>query len=246
MESMPSNALAYAELRGAGALVKSGVEQLISCVGTTGGFDMTQLQPILGTDPQDYFDFIQDAGMAITTTADGKFGAGLIATVDDENVARTRMERLLSALRLAAGFGGGGMTIEEQEHAGATITVIHLGTGLLGNGEAPSISVAVANGRVYLGLDDFVTGALDRTAADSLASSARIQAAISEVGSDNAGIFYVDIGAVRALAEDTMPATDHARYETEVKPFLQPISNFIVVSRTENGINVGHAFLYVE
>jgi hypothetical protein len=245
MESMPSNTVAYAELRGVGAAIKSSVEQLLSCAGTSGGFDMSQLNAILGTAPQDYFDFVQDAGVAVTATTDGKFGFGLIATVDDENVARTRVERILTAIRLAAGFGGG-MTIEEQEHAGATITVIHLGTGLLPGQELPTVAVTVANGRVYVGLDDFVTGALDRTAADSLASSTRLQAPISEVGSENAGVVYVDIAALRDMVENLMPAADRTRYETEIKPFVEPITHFVVVNRTENGINVSHAFLYVE
>ena len=51
------------------------------------------LQALIGTAPEDYFDFLQDAGLAVTSAND-KVGVGFVATVDDENVARTRVERL--------------------------------------------------------------------------------------------------------------------------------------------------------
>ncbi len=243
-QSMPADALAYVELRQVGALASFGVEEALACLTPAlGGFDTSQLQMILGVAPEEYFNFLGDAAISFTNTG-GRFGGGLIATVDDENVARIRVERLLSAARLAAMAGG--LTIEEQEHGAATITVMRLGDGTLPSDVAQSFSVTVTGGRLYLGVDDFVTGALDRAAADSLATAPRLVSALAATGSENAGMVYMNIAALRAAIETNMPSESRTPYDTEIKPFLEPMTHFVVVNRTEGGINVGHAFLYVE
>ncbi len=245
-DSMPAGSVAYVEMRQVGANIRYLVEQLLSCMNTGGlPVDLNGIEQLIGTAPQDYFDFLDDAAFAVTL-ADGKFGGGLIATVDDENVARTRVERLLSVVRLGGIGLGGGLTVEEQQHGDVAVTVIKLGAGLVPGVEAPSIAIAVSGGRVYLGVDDFVTSALDRAATDSLSTTPRFQAALAETGAESAGIVYVDIGALRSFAESHMPSGAQGNYVTEVKPFLEPITHFVVVSRNENGINASHAFLYVE
>ena len=243
-ESLPADTIAYLELRQTGALVKAGIQQVLACAAPIlGVFDISQVEQLLGTAPQDYFDFIDDAAIAVTSTG-GRYGGGLIATVDDENVARTRVERLLSVVRLAGVAGG--VTIEEQQHGDATITVIKVAGGPFTGGESPSIAVAVTGGRLYLGVDDFVVAAIDRAAADSLASAPRLQAALAAAGTENAGVAYVNLAALRGLFEGMLPVETRTEYDTEVKPFVEPITHFVVVNRTEGGINVGHAFLYVE
>lgn len=243
-ESAPADAVAYLEMHQLGGTVGWLIGQGMSCLDTTGsGFNAGQIQQLLGVAPQDFFDFLIDGAVVVTRQA-GTYGGGLIATVDDENVARQRVERLLSTIRTLAALGGG-LTVEEQPHGDATITVIR--PSALG-GAAPfqSISVTVAGGRLYLGLDDFVTQALDRGAADSLASAPGFQATLTEGGTDNVGITYVDIAAIRDSLEGAMPATDRAHYDAEVKPFLAPLNHLMIVSRNDGGIIVSHSFFYVE
>jgi hypothetical protein len=43
-----------------------------------------------------------------------------------------------------------------------------------------------------------------------------------------------------------MPESERSEYEAEVKPFLAPLTSVAVVNRTDNGMMVGHVFLYVE
>jgi hypothetical protein len=126
------------------------------------------------------------------------------------------------------------------------VTVISFGDTLIMTGPAPSISVAVTNGRLYLGLDDFVVKALDRVAQDSLAASPRLQAALAAAGAENAGVVYVDVAGLRTLGESLMPPADRAQYETEAQPFVRPITHLILVNRTDGSINVANGFLYVE
>jgi hypothetical protein len=251
-ESMPSSTVAYLEMRQVGANVKFLVQQLLKCMDTSqsGSFDPSQLQALIGTAPEDYFDFLQDAGLALTSSND-KFGVGLVATVDDENVARTRVERLLSAMRLAGGMGGAGITVDEQQHGDTTINVITIaGDPVTVPGEPArppvKLSVAVSNGRLYLGIDDFVATALDQDPATSLAANARLQSSLAAAGKDNSGLAYLDIGGLRGYLESAMPSEDRAHYEAEIKPFLTPLDSFVVVTHNDNGTNAGNGFLYVE
>lgn len=246
MQSMPADTIAYLEARAIGQSIKYYVGRLLECLPSEGmgGFNPNQLQQMLGTAPQDYFDFLEDVAIGVTLR-EGTFGGGLIATVNDEAVARVRLERLLSAIRLAAGAGQG-MTVEEQQHGDATITVINLGDELVPGTEIPSLAVTVARGQLYIGVGDFVTRALDQGEADSLASAPRLQTALNAAGRENAALVYVDIAALRGFAEDMIPSDERTQYDTEVKPFVEPITQFVLVGRNEQGIYSSNVFLYVE
>jgi hypothetical protein len=247
LEQMPAGALAYFEMRQLGALVDAGIRQVLECLPTGPGaqFDPRQIEQALGVSLTDYFDFLGDAGIALTF-ADGKVGGGIIATVDDNAVATTRVDRVLSVIRLMGAGGGSGVTVEERDHNGVTLTVITFQPGLVQPTPPPSVAIAVANNKLYLGLDDFVVDALNRPAADSLASSTRLQAALAEAGAENAGIVYVDIAGLRALGESFLPAADRQRYDAEIKPFVEPLNHFVVVNRTDGGVTESDVFLYVE
>jgi hypothetical protein len=207
-------------------------------------FEPRALEQFLGTEPESYLDFVGDLGVALTFE-DGVPGGGLIATVDDEAVARQRLERLLAAVRAFASFGGEGVTVKDVEHNGVPMTVFSFESLPSGVPDA-SLSVTVANGRLYMGVNDFVADALDRESADSLAGNAGLQAALAVGGTDNAGLMYVDIARVRELAETAMPADDRARYDAEAKPFIDPLTRAAVVHRSDNGMVVSNVFLYVE
>jgi hypothetical protein len=246
LQSFPATTVAYLEYPEVGATIRFYVEKLLGCLPSDSGipFDPSQLEQFLGTSPQNYFDFVKDAALGVTLT-DGKFSGGLIATVDDENLARTRVERILSALRLA-GMGGTGITISEEQHGDATVTVIDLGSAL-GPGEpAPPLAVTVTNGRLYLGLNDFVNTALDQTQADSLASAPRVQSALGTTGQAIASLVYVDIGALRGYFEVQQPAGTTTDYDSNVKPYLEPLTHLVAVGQNDNGIYASHVFLYVE
>jgi hypothetical protein len=242
---MPSNTVAYLESRAVGQTIKYYVGKLLECLPAEGGeLDPNQIQQMIGTAPEDYFDFVEDVAIGVTLS-EGKFGGGLIATVDDENVARTRVERLLSAARLATGTGQG-LTVEEQQHGDATITVINLGDQLIPNADVPSIAITVSDGRLYLGVGDFVTGALDQVEAESLATAPRLQTALNSAGHENAALAYVDIAALRGFAESMIPADERTQYDTEMKPFIDPITQLVLVGVNEGDIYTSHVFLYVE
>lgn len=261
-QAMPSDTMVYVEVRDAGAKVGSLIKNLVQCMSSAqspggplpsglGGIgDTSQLfETFLGAKPEDYLDFIDDVGVGVSYSND-TVGAGLVATVDDQAVATQRMDRLLELIKmLGSGFGGQStgaqISTEELDHNGTKVTVIHVAPS--DPGASPtSIQVAVANGRLYLGLNDFVTAALDRSASDSLASSGRYQKAVSAGPADNAGIVYVDVaGAADAYAAD-IPVDKKQDFDTNTKPFIDPLSSFSIVSRVDGGMMVRNGFLFVE
>jgi len=251
--AMPPTTVAYVEMHQVGTNLGFLIRQLLDCIpaGSDGmGFDPDQIQQLLGVPLDEYFDFLVDAAVGVTLDGDS-FGAGMVATVDDEAVANSRVATLLSFLRLAGGMGENGITVKDEQHGDATVHVITIppSTDVFGEpaGADPmSLSVSVANGHLYLGLEDFVTRALDQQPADSLASQPHLQEAINQVGESNTGIVFVDVDAIWSFVESQMPAESRTQYETEGKPFVDPLSDFVVVTRNDNGINDGHGFLYVE
>jgi hypothetical protein len=122
--------------------------------------------------------------------------------------------------------------------------VINLGSAEVGASQ--SLEIAVSGGRLYLGTDGFVAAALDRTAADSLASTDDYRTALAAGGASNSGIVYGDITALRAMAEATMSDEERAEYLTDAQPFLEPLSHFMLINKTDGSIVVSNGFLYVE
>jgi hypothetical protein len=246
-EAMPADTIAYAEFRQVGATVKSFVGQFLECMTESGQlpFDERAIQQFLGVAPQDYLDFVGDAAVAVSVRDDLPSG-GLIATVDDEAVARQRVERLLASVRALVALGGSdAITVEDIEHNGATVTVFSF-AGVLPDMPSTTLAVSVANGRLYMGLNDFVTAAMDRQAADSFAASERYKAALAAGGTENAGVIYLDVVRVREMIEANIPESERERYQTEMRPFLAPITTMSVINRVDNGIMVSHVFLHVE
>jgi len=57
---------------------------------------------------------------------------------------------------------------------------------------------------------------------------------------------FLDIGAIRASLEGLIPPDSRAQYDSEIKPFVEPIDYLMVVGDSDNGIGVSHMFLYVK
>ena len=242
-EMAPADSLAYAEFRQVGQSVGFAIERVLEPLasGEGGGLGVNMFQQLLGTPPQDFLDFVDDVAVAVGYGGDQP-EAGLIAAVNDEAIARQRLERALGAIRSVAAFVGG-LTVDEQTHGDATITVISL--GLLGD-SLGSVSATVSGGRMLIGLDDFVVQALDRTAADSLAARPEYQSALAAGGASNAGLMFADIAALRELAEGFVPAAERAAYDLEKRPFVAPLSHLSIIHRTDGLVTVSHVLLYVE
>jgi len=269
-QSMPADTVAYVEMRNTGASIDWLIKQELSCITSASGLSQAlpsgldnigglgdasnAFQQILGTSPDQYFDFIDDAALGVTDQ-NGQFGGGIVATVDDQAVATQRVDKLTTVFGLLGTFGAGsgasGITTDQVDHNGTPITIIHYSAGSGDSTPLPGagtfdLAIATTNGKLYVGLQDFVTSALDQDAASSLGSSARYQQAMAAAPQSNAGAVYLDVTALRGEAEKTMTDADQKQqYEQNVEPFLAPLDTTSVVSHVDGDMLVVNGFLYV-
>ena len=82
-----------------------------------------------------------------------------------------------------------------------------------------------------VGTIDFVKHVVDTAANSSLATIEAYTSAISAAGGAGTGDAFVNIAGLRAAVEAMLPATEKARYDTDVKPFLEPFDTFAAVSK---------------
>lgn len=243
-ELAPSDALVYAEVRDVGRSIGSYVEQSLLPLASAGTpLDLSSIEQLLGVPPQDFFDFIVDASVSVSGSAAAPV-LGVVATVDDEAIATSRVSKIVSLLRTAMQFGGG-VTIDDEQHGAATLTVITLDSGFEGAPET-EFALSVTGGRLLIGTRDFVIGTLDRTRDQSLAARPEFQAALAAGGASNSGVVFVDIAAAIAAYEAMIPADMSEEYNLNQQPFLAPLSHLAMISTTENGQQVQHVFLYVK
>jgi hypothetical protein len=205
--------------------------------------DLSSIQDLLGSPPQEFFDFIVDASVSISgTSAQPAFG--LVASVDDMAIASARVQKITTLLHTLTQFGGG-VTFTDEQHGADTMTVITFsapGT----QGSPTTLAMSLSNGRFLLGNRDFVTGALDRTRDQSLAARPEYQAALNAGGTSNSGVVFVDIAALRTAYEGMLPIDATGDYNLNVQPFLEPLSNLSEVNVTDGNTVVSHVFLYVK
>jgi citrate lyase gamma subunit len=244
-ESAPADVLVYVEVRQAGAMIGYLLDKALQPSASPSGaqLDSRMLEQLLGTAPRDYFDFVKDAA-AWGSFANDQLDAGLVALVDDQAVAQQRVDRLLGTIRSLSAFGGE-FTVEEEQHGGVTVTVISLG-GMLGSTPVGSISVALTDGRLLIGVGDFVANTLGQAPAENLASRADYRDAVAAAGTSNAGVAFVDLAALRGMVEARMTADGRASYEQDKQPFVELLSHLVLVRETDGTVMVNNVFLYVE
>lgn len=249
-DRMPPDSMVYVGLHGTGAIVKTSIEQMLTLRGQSGvntsGLD--EIEEYLGMPMEDFLDFVDEAAISFTAGPEGTYSGGLIGTVTDEAVARERLGRVVSAIRLAITFGDVPLpvTIEEVPHGTATLTVFHLDDQPGMDLPFSSISYTITDGQLLLGVDSFVTDALDRDPGNSLASQPRFRAALDAAGADNWALFYVDIGRARDAFEGLMPLEQRARYDAEIRQYVAPFSQFILTSSMDGEDTITRMLLFVE
>jgi hypothetical protein len=228
----PAGTLVYLEIRDLGRTFHVGLEQLLAQMPADDTQDLAQIEQLLGAPVPELLDPIEDAAVGVSFS-DGLVHAGIAATVSDPATAQTRVTGLLALARLLAGQAGA--TVSDSDVAGTTVT-----TFTLPDAEdmraanvpiTPSVSVALADDRLYIGLGDFVVDALTQDPATSLASDPRFQGALEAGGSPNSGFAYLDLAGAQGLYEAMAPAD--ADYQTDVKPWLDTLDTLVVSSAVD-------------
>ncbi len=170
----------------------------------------------------------------------GTPGGGLAAIVTDEAAAGRTLDQVQALLAL--GGQGAGVTVRQEPYGKGDLLVVTVPAEAVG-AEVPEIAVTVQDGVFALGTLQFVKDVLDTTAGSSLAQLDAYKRAISLAGGDGVSDVFVDIAGLRAAAESMMPADEKARYETEVKPFLEPFEAFASVVEAPGATTTSRAVI---
>lgn len=227
---VPATSLAYFEAHSLGEAVGTLVTQLKSAPQLSSMTEQLQVvEGVLGAPLEAYLDWVGDSAIIIGVEGEQPNGA-LVAQVRDTAVAAQRLGQLGTLIELAALTGSAGIQVATSEHAAVTITEVRLD-------QAPGVVIAWA-----LKGDTFVIGVgegsvesvLDVTAATSLGADPRFEAALGAGGAtSNSGLVYVDLAGAREAMEALIPERERARYDQEIKPWLEPFDSLIVVAFQE-------------
>ena len=144
--------------------------------------------------------------------------------------------KLASLKNLASLATGSGAKVSDTTYNGATITTIDFGdlAGKSANvppalaGVRAAVSFTLNNGLVVFGVggDAFVKAVLDTKSGSSLADQARYKAAIDAAGGANVSQGYLDLRGVIDAVVAPMPADQKAKYDSDVRPYLDPLQSF--------------------
>ncbi|HET9757028.1 MAG TPA: DUF3352 domain-containing protein [Candidatus Limnocylindrales bacterium] len=205
-----------------------------------------------------------DTGVVIAKSGDSVEG-GVVSVPADPSGGRQLLTTIRSFLQL--GGAQAGVTIRDEQYLGETITVIDLGdlrdlAAMAGGiGSLPTDPSSLPEGRAqiaYVATDeviaigssaDFIKHVLDAGAGASLADDARFKGLLGRVDAENTGVTFVDIAAIRGLAEGAMSsATDQQRteYEASIKPFLTPFDALISTGAVGGELAETHTLITVK
>src|SRR6266540_1350989 len=179
----------------------------------------------------------------IVVTKDGTtIAGGLIGVAADKAGAARIVTQLRNLLALS---GSTQVAIKDEDYGGTTITTISSRDETV-IGTSTSVAVAVRDDLVVIGIGtDFVKHVLDVKAGASLADQDRYKQAIGRVETSNEQQAFIDVSAVRAAIESAAPAgTVPAQYQTDIKPYLEPL-DLIVGSTSTTDDLVRAAFVLV-
>jgi hypothetical protein len=207
------------------------LEEIDTAVGFLGGFD-------------DLLGWMGDGALVVNRTADGVEG-GVVFQATNADDASDLLGTVKSLLAFA---GSAGLTVREETHGDATITVVDLGdatsllglAGMSGGVEVPApggpgsrleLAWTVSGDLVIVSVGtSFIKHVLDTDEATSLGSNARFAALLDRTaGAENVGVTFADITAMREMLE-ALGRSDpeaFATYQTDVQPFLIPFDAFI-------------------
>jgi hypothetical protein len=214
----------------------------------------------LGADLEEMVAWIDDGAIAAGWSADGPWG-GLVLVPSDVDAAERRLGQLATFAGLAALDPSSGISVDESEVAGETVTTIRwqapASDPSLDFGMQPvdglSVQYTVTEDRAIIGIGEaFVADVLELADGDALADEERYTATIDALGgADNAGTVWVDLaGTVDAIVtaiEPMMPMMDpEGEFAASIEPWLRPFDRYAAVSVVEGDVVVQRAVVVVE
>src|SRR4051794_24437629 len=209
--------------------------QIDKAVGVVGGFNAA-------------FGWWGDTGIVVSEQPDGSIGGGLGIKPRDA-AAADRLATTLNSLFAIGAPSQPGVAIRTVDHNGTKITVLDYTnaprlTGPMPAGFKPEIALATNADITVIGFGQaFVEAVLDAGPGNSLGADARFQALVNRTGSENMGIQFIDIAAIRKLVEPIAQKTASpdawAYYAKEIQPYLAPLDALIYTIRKDGSVDRG-------
>ena len=259
-DEVPGDALYYSEAGNIGEALAAFIQATKEAVAAVpdGEAQVDTAEAALGASLEDVVSWIED-GAVVIGDEDGEAYGGLIIVPNDVDAARRRLSQLASFASLGGLDSSSGISVDETDVAGVTVTTIRWedpGAGQEAMLPAPPaivVEYAVTDDRALIGFGDrFVRRALELDADASLAAQPRFSDAVAELGGpESVGITWVDIAGVRVMLEATLgpwlgigPSADPE--VGELGAWLQPLDRVVAVGRLEGDVLVQRMALLVE
>jgi hypothetical protein len=248
--SLPADTVLQYDLHDLGSLVQRTLTQLEAQPGGPTVAQVDQVAKYLGGVDK-AVGWLGDADVVVLHDGSG-FSGGLVAQTKDA----TASANLLTELKNLVTLGGAqaGVTVRTEEYAGQTITILEGDLGGLLPAAAGSthgtIQLAFTQTKdlVIAGVGDaFVKAVLDTKSGSSLADQSAYQRAINMAGASNAGLGYLDLTAVRTAVETLAAGSaDMKAYDSDVKPFLEPIQSIAWSETIGSDLSTGRIVLVLK
>ena len=258
---VPGDTLYYSEAGNLGAAWAGVIEPIKQAAAATpeGAEQLRTMEAALGADLEDLVTWIEDGAVAIGYDGSQPYG-GLVLVPNDVEAAQRRLGQLGSFASLGALDPESGISVQEAEVGGVTVTTISwdvtdAGLEMFATPMASGVVLeyAVTDDRALIGIGDvFVRRVLELDAADSLAQVPRYADAIASMGGeDNTAVMWLDLAGMRDAVESALgsmieSADPEGLYESEVRPWLLPLDRVVSVSRLEGDVLVQRTALLVE
>jgi hypothetical protein len=254
---VPGDALYYSE----GGNLGEALTEMISVMKDAAASDpdgaagIDTAESVLGAELEELVAWVGDGALAIGWDGEQPYG-GLVLEATDVDAAQRRLDQLATFAGLAAMDPSTGITIEEAEVAGTTVTTItwsDASTEMVPMSIAGlAVQYAVTGDRVVVGVGDrFVGRVLELDAGTSLAADARYADAVASLGGPSTvGTTWIDIAGIvettRPLLSELGVQMDGVEVGGE-DPFtwLEPIDRLVTVGKLDGDVLVQRSVLFI-
>jgi Protein of unknown function (DUF3352) len=261
-DEIPGDALYYAEGGNIGQSLAAVVDPIKEAVAATpdGEAQITMIEAALGADLSELVSWIDDGAVAVGWDGSALY-AGAVLVPTDVDAADRRLGQLATFASLASLDPSTGISVDEREVAGSTVTTIHWEDP---SAESSDLSVlampvtgvtvefTVTDDRALVGIGEGFVERVLTLDGGSLADEPRYTEAIAEFGgASNAGSAWIDLAGIRTAAQEALgPMLDDIEgsgsYEAELQPWLLPLDRVVQVSTVEGELVVQRFVLLVE
>ena len=248
---VPADTLYYSEAGNLGAALAAVIEPMKQALSTTpeGEEQIRTAEGAIGADLEELVSWVDDGAIAIGYDGSQPYG-GMVLVPNDVAAAERRLGQLATFAGLGALDPSSGITVDEEEVDGVTVTTITLGlAGRRGHDDAADADRRRARVRRDRRPGDHRHRRRLRAARPcprcgrfpGVAAALLPRRSTSSSGRENAGVVWLDLAGTREAIESALgpmlaEGDLDGMYETEIRPWLLPLDRIVSVTRLEGDV----------